>query len=53
MLGQTLVGKTELANYLSKSMGMKLIDLNAINEKVKKSLGTEDEPYEGELAPLD
>lgn len=34
-------------------MGMNLIDLNAVNEKVKKSLGTEDEPYEGDLAPLD
>ena len=53
VLGQTLSGKTELANYLSKSMGMQLIDLNAVNEKVKKSLGTEDEPYEGDLAPLD
>lgn len=52
MLGQSLSGKTELANFLAKSMGMNLIDLNAVNEKVKKTLGTEDEPFEGELAPL-
>ena len=53
--GQTLAGKTELAGYLSKSLGMKLIDLNAINAKIIKQLNDEnpDEPFEGELAPLD
>jgi adenylate kinase family enzyme len=53
--GQSLAGKTELAGYLSKSLGMKLIDLNAVNAKIIKQINDEnpEEPFEGELAPLD
>jgi adenylate kinase family enzyme len=40
-------GKTVLANILSKHLGFKLIDWKAIEEEVKKSLGTEDAPFEG------
>lgn len=53
MLGQSFVGKSTLAAYCGKNLDMCVIDLKAINEDCKKALGTEEEPFEGELAPIE
>jgi hypothetical protein len=47
VIGLPYQGKTQLANILGKHLGYKLIDWKAIEEEVKKSLGTEDAPFEG------
>lgn len=36
---------------MGAKLGMKVVDFKAINEEVKASLGTEEEPFEGEMAP--
>jgi len=38
-----------LANIISKHLGFKLIDWKIVEEQVKKSMGTEEEPYEGKV----
>jgi hypothetical protein len=47
VLGLALSGKTLLCNLLKKLYGFKVIDWKVIEEMVKKSLGTEEEPFEG------
>jgi len=47
VVGYPYQGKTVLANILSKNLGFKLVDWKALEEEVKKSLGTEDAPFEG------
>lgn len=47
--GKSLTGKTFLANLLAKHLGYKLVDYKVIEEQVKKQLGTEDEPFEGDV----
>lgn len=47
VVGYPYQGKTQLANILSKHLGFKLVDWKALEEEVKKSLGTEDAPFEG------
>jgi hypothetical protein len=34
---------------MSKQLGHKIIDMKAVEEQVKKKLGTEEEPFEGEV----
>lgn len=52
LIGQPLSGKTFISNALVKHLGFKLVDMKAVEEVVKKSLGTEDEPFEGQV-PID
>lgn len=52
VLGLPLQGKTTLATQLQKHLSYKLVDWKAFEEQVKKSLGTEEEPFEGKV-PLD
>lgn len=47
IIGLPYQGKTQLASILSKQLGFKLIDWKQLEEEVKKSLGTEDAPFEG------
>ena len=47
VVGLPYQGKTQLANILSKHLGFKLVDWKGLEEEVKKSLGTEDAPFEG------
>lgn len=47
VVGLPYQGKTQLASILSKQLGFKLIDWKQLEEEVKKSLGTEDAPFEG------
>ena len=52
LTGENLSGKTTVANTITKNMtGFKHIDFKAIEEAVKKSKGTEEEPFEGEVLP--
>lgn len=52
IMGRTLAGKSTLAKYMAEKLDYTLIDMKAIKEEVKKSMGTEEEPFEGEV-PLD
>lgn len=47
--GRTLSGKTEVCSQIKKLLGYKIIDMKQIVEDVKKKLGTEDEPFEGDV----
>lgn len=49
ILGLPLSGKTNLANIIAKNFGYKLIDWKAIEADVRKSKGTEEEPFEGKI----
>lgn len=49
MLGKPLAGKTLLCKLLEKHLGFKPIDMKTLEEPVKKRLGTEEEPFEGEV----
>lgn len=49
MMGRAHAGKTTLAKYMVESLDFTLVDMKAIREEVKKSLGTEEEPFEGDV----
>ena len=53
ILGRPFSGKSTLAQYMATKLGYVVIDMKAIAEKVKLSLGTEDEPFEGEVPMAD
>jgi shikimate kinase len=48
-MGRQLAGKTTLAKYMAQTMDYTLIDMKSIRDDVKKSMGTEEEPFEGEV----
>ena len=52
VLGSPLAGKTVVSNHISQLVGGKVISLTGIAETVKKTLGTEEEPFEGEVPTL-
>ncbi len=47
--GKPLTGKTTLCRILANKLGYKIIEWKTFEEKVKKSMGTDEEPYEGEV----
>lgn len=49
VLGRPLAGKTFVSNQISQLIGGKVISLTGIAESVKKTMGTEEEPFEGEV----
>lgn len=49
ILGRQLAGKTLVSNHVSQLVGGKIISLTGIAESVKKTLGSEEEPFEGEV----
>jgi len=49
VIGMPFQGRSTLASIISKHLGYKLIDWKAVEEQVKKSLGTEEEPFEGKV----
>jgi len=49
VVGMPFQGRSTLANIISKHLGFKLIDWKVVEEQVKKSMGTEEEPYEGKV----
>jgi hypothetical protein len=50
--GRSMSGKSESCKILEKSHGFHVLDMNRIEEKCKNALGTEEEPFEGEV-PLE
>lgn len=50
--GNSLTGKTTVCKILNERLGTKVISMVDFAEKIKAKLGTEDEPFEGEV-PLD
>lgn len=53
VVGRSLAGKTEICNQMGKCSGYQVIDMKAIADKLKASLGTEEEPFEGEVPLAD
>jgi adenylate kinase family enzyme len=49
VVGMPFQGRSTLAGIVSKHLGFKLIDWKAVEDQVKKSLGTEEEPFEGKV----
>jgi predicted AAA+ superfamily ATPase len=49
--GPYLSGKTTVCKLLANKLGYKIIDWKAFEDKVKKTKGTEEEPFEGEVNP--
>jgi len=52
VMGRPLAGKTVVSNYISSLIGGKVISLTGISETVKKTMGTEEEPFEGEVPTI-
>lgn len=51
VVGPYLSGKTTVSKILASKLGYKHIDWLAFQDKVKKSKGTDEEPFEGEVNP--
>lgn len=49
IVGKSLSGKTTIANKVASMLGTTILDMKAIADKVKAKLGTEEEPFEGEV----
>ena len=49
IVGRSFSGKSTICDYLNKNFGWKTIDMKAIAEKIRPTLGTEDEPFEGDV----
>ena len=49
IVGRPFSGKTTLSKCMASTMGYKVIDMKATAEKVKTTLGTEEEPFEGDV----
>lgn len=50
MVGKSLVGKSTVAKYMAEKLGYQVIDMKAATEKLKEEKGSEDAPFEGEIA---
>mmetsp|Transcript_22762 Transcript_22762/g.21969 ORF Transcript_22762/g.21969 Transcript_22762/m.21969 type:complete len:93 (+) Transcript_22762:1534-1812(+) len=52
LTGESLSGKTTVAQAIEKNIaGFKHMEHKALEDAVKKSKGTEEEPFEGEIQP--
>jgi len=49
LVGRSMSGKTELGSYLKNNFDYRVIDMKVVSDKIKTKLGTEDEPFEGEV----
>lgn len=50
VVGAPYTGKTTVSTMMGKHIGYKVIDMKYISEEVtRKRLGTEDEPFEGDV----
>ena len=47
--GGPLSGKSTISNQLSNLVSGKVINFDLLTQQVKKSMGTEEEPFEGEV----
>ena len=49
LIGKSLTGKSLVANFLAKNQGYTIIDMGKITETVRGALGSEEEPFEGDV----
>ena len=49
VIGRALSGKSFVCSKMSQDLGYKPIDMKAMEEGVKKRLGTDEEPFEGDV----
>ena len=47
ILGKPCSGKSTIAKQVAQKHGYELIDMKAVEEKIKESLGNPEEPFEG------
>jgi shikimate kinase len=53
VLGNWYSGKSTVCKVMGEDLGYKVIDMKAISAQIKASLGTEEEPFEGEVPLAD
>ena len=53
IVGDVCTGKSTVAKMLNEEHQFVIIDMKAIQEKIRAALSTEDEPYEGEITIAD
>lgn len=49
IMGKGLSGKSSVAQMLGSNHGFTVLDMKAVADEVKGRLGTEEEPFEGEV----
>lgn len=49
VLGNWYTGKSTVAKVMADSFGYQVIDMKATAAQIKASLGTEEDPFEGEV----
>jgi dephospho-CoA kinase len=49
VIGKGLSGKTEVSRMMSNNLDFTVLDHKAIAEQVKGRLGTDEEPFDGEV----
>ena len=49
MHGASLSGKSTVCKILNQKLGYRVVDWKVIEDNLKKSMGTEAEPFEGEV----
>lgn len=47
--GRSYSGKNTFANELQSIINAKIVNMTSIASDIKKSMGTEEEPFEGEV----
>lgn len=49
VVGNWYTGKTTVTKMMADNFGYEVVDMKAIAAQIKSTMGTEDEPYEGEV----
>ena len=50
VLGRQLSGKSEVCKQIKTLLGYKVLEMKAISDEIKKKLGTDEEPFDGEVS---
>jgi adenylate kinase family enzyme len=54
VVGKSLSGKSTICNLISKIIpGIKYLDMNQVEAEIRKTMSTEEEPFEGEISRYD
>jgi len=49
VVGKSLSGKSTLSEVMKEKLNFKIIDMKKIQLEIKKKMGTDEEPFEGEV----
>lgn len=49
VVGNWYTGKTTVTKMMADNFGYEVVDMKAIAAQIKSTMGTEDEPFEGEV----